>query len=280
MANIPNTRKPAIFLKDNAKAPEIIAVAALYKFYTDNGSKPEVVANKTNQAVSKLKNLVEGIVVKDSLPPRKFVISVKKSGADIQNVQWQQDNESLNIYISMLEGALNNGGLRLDVTGADYDLAILPGVKSLEELGAVAQQNKGFFTEVKLFAIGSDLNLNEKYNHSSSNLPNLTTLAEQVLNSLDQGQIKAMVAQLLFAGIYLETQQLTSEVKSSEIFLNLKKLADKGAKTTNVKQLITKVGGSEGTSSNQPKSDKPEGDKNNASKPAQATGEPKPAQQQ
>lgn len=285
MANIPNSKKPAIFLKDNAKAPEILAVAALYKYYVDNGSKPEVIANKSNAAAAKVKALVEGAVIKDSLPPKKFVISVKKTGADVQNVQWQQDRENLNIYISAVDGLMNGNGLRFNVTGADYDLALLPGVKSLEELGALAQQ-KNFFMDVKLFSIGSDLNLNEKYNHSSSNLPNLTTLSEQVLASMDQSQIKAMTAQILFSGILLETKQLTSEIKSSEIFTNLRKLADKGAKTTSVKQITAKVGaentGNTDNTDNSPKpqGEQPDGKASGHGLSASQSGQPKPAQQQ
>jgi nanoRNase/pAp phosphatase (c-di-AMP/oligoRNAs hydrolase) len=102
-------------------------------------------------------------------------------------------------------------------------------------------QNKQFFKNIKLFSIGTDLNLGEEYEHSSFNRPNLTTLAEQVFTSLEGDKIQKEVAQLLFAGIFAETNNLKSVIKSNEVFLNLKKLADLGARTTEVDKVLSKI---------------------------------------
>jgi hypothetical protein len=245
MAGLPNAKKPAIFLKKQMPNSQLIAVAALYKHLATNDSQPEIVASADNQMTATLKKLVENLKVQSNLSPKKFVLSIKKSDSDIKNVQWQQDTDSLNIFIDLNSGNLSPQNLNFKTSGADYDVALLPGVQNLSQLGEIAEKNKQFFKETKLFSIGSDLNAGDEYSHSSSNRPNLTTLAEQVFSSIEGQTIKPEVAQLLFAGILAETRNLSTQIKSNEVFLNLKKLADRGAQTTAVKAIVDKISASE-----------------------------------
>jgi hypothetical protein len=241
MANIPSAKKPAIFLKDDMSHSHILSVAALYEFLKATNSKATVVAKQGNPSLQKLKALVPNLEVKHELPPKRFVVSIAKPDGDVENVQWQQDKDNLNIYITANAGDLSDSNVKLQAVGADYDLALLPAVKSLTELGDLFEKNKQFFKDTKLFAIGSDLNVDESYQHSSSNKPNLTTMSEQTYEAIESNAVNAKIAQLLFTGIIMETGNLRKDVKSSEIFNVMKKLADKGAKTTEVDRTVSQA---------------------------------------
>lgn len=241
MADLPNSKKAAILLKTNPSKAELLIAAALYQYFTNLNKQAEVVFTRNESTASVLKSLVPTIVLKDKLPPKKVVLSLKRDGANVDNVQWQQDQDTLNIYVSLSQGAFDLADLKFTSTGADYDLAILPNVSNLTDLGELASENQQFFKDVKIFTIGSEPNLGDNYQYSSSNRPNLTTLGEQVLAVMDSNQMKAEVAQMLWVAIMLETENITKQLKSSEIFSALKKLMEKGAKAEKSAELTNKL---------------------------------------
>jgi hypothetical protein len=272
MADIPGAKKPIIFLKQQPKPEEIIATAVIYQVMKNQQKEVVVFAGEQNSGVAKLKELVPGIEIKNQLPPRKFILSFKKDSANVENVQWQQDEQFIKLFVTLSKGKLTANNLRIEVQGGDYDLAILPNVTELGQLGSFATTNADFFKDVKLFTIGSDLNLGDSYQYSSSNRPNTTTLAEQVYYTVGDGQLKPEHTQLLLSSIMLETSNLTKELKSTEIFMVMKKLVEKGAQTTQVTSTTKKVAGDKagqpGQEQGGAKSDggsKPEGAKPQAS---------------
>lgn len=247
MATIPGANTYAITLKNNASAADIIATGAIYSALKGQSKKVEVLSSKENPATAKLKTLVPGVEVKTEIPPKQFVLSFKKGKSTVDKVQWQQDDAAVNIYVTLTKGMLNLRDINLKRNGTDYELMVLPGIAELGQLGSIAKDAQATIADLKLFSIGTDLNLGDNFQHTSSKKPELTTLSEQVVEALDAGKLSQEVAQLLYAGIMIETSNLTKPIKSSEIFVTLKKLADKGATPDSVKSVQAKVGGAQGS---------------------------------
>lgn len=241
MADIPFSKKPAIFVKNQPKTEDLLATAVIYLALRNQQKEPTVIFSKNEQVANTLKSLVSGINIKHELPTKKFVISFKKDNANVETIQWQQDPDAIKIFVTLNQGKLNPADLKLDVAGSDYDLAILPNVSELAQLGDISSKNAEFFKDAKLFSIGTDLNLGDQYQISSSNKPNQTTLSEQVFYCLSEGNIKADQAQLLLAGIMHETKNLKADIKNPDLFVVMKKLVEKGASTAKVEETLSKA---------------------------------------
>ncbi len=240
MANLPKAKKAAIMLKTNPKPEEIIAAAAVYIFLKSQNNSPTVIT-KNKPLISILKNLISDINIKENLPPKQFIINIKNKETQVNQVQWQQDDQGLSLFLTLSKGTINPNELNLKQKGADYDLVVLPHINELSQLGELGMQNQDFFKDTKLFSIGSELNLGDNYQHTSSNKPNITTLSEQVFYALDTNNIKEQTAQIIFSGIMIETNNLTKPIKSPEIFVTMKKLVEIGAKTDKINNIINKL---------------------------------------
>lgn len=232
MSSFPKVSNPAIFVNTQRSTPGYLQVAAaIYLYLKQSGAKPEFVFDRDQETASELKNLLgEGVNLKSEISEKKFAIKLRKSGAEVDNVQWQQNEKDLNIYISVAQGTLSARDLEFQVSGSNYDLGVILAETELGKLGDVYQSNPDFFTELRLFSVGSELNLDGSYEFTSANKPNLTTLAEQALSAMDYSAIDEKVAQLLYNAIILATNGLSSNIKSGEIFMNLKRLVDRGAR--------------------------------------------------
>jgi len=241
MSEFSNTKKPAVFLKTDATKEQILAAVILHSYLKSQTKPLEIILPKNETVVGVLKSLAPDLVIKHELTPRKYILSFKKDDASIDNVQWQQDKDQINIYISLEKGTFVGNDYKFTTTGSDYDLAILPRISNLNQLGELASKNEAFFKEVKLITIGSELNPTERYKQVAINRPNISTLSEQIFTAIDQQLMTAETAQFILAGIMLETESLTKEIKNSEIFMTLKKLVDKGAKTDKTAEILAKL---------------------------------------
>ncbi|MFW5702394.1 MAG: hypothetical protein ACOCXP_00305 [Candidatus Dojkabacteria bacterium] len=233
MSKLPKVSKPALFI-DTSKIGEpgyLEIAAATYKYFSATGAKAEFVFERNEQAAKDLKNLAgSSTKLQSEIAEKKFMLKIKKGGAEVGNVQWQQDQNYLNVYISVENGTLSARDLEFQTTGADYDLGVLFTTKELSSLGEIYKKNEDYFKKLTLFSIGSELNVPAEMRTDSSNNPSLSTLAEQALAAMDYDSITEQTAQLLYNGLIRQTKGLTSQIKSGEIFMNLKRLVDKGAK--------------------------------------------------
>ncbi len=265
MADLPKNQKPVVFLKKSPNAAEILAVSALVNHLKSQNASPTIVMDKNPQVEATLKKLITEPIIKNVLPPKKYILTFKRNDSSIKNVQWQQSDEALNIFITLEKGQIPEKSPDVKSAGTDYDLAILPNIKSLKDLGNIFEQNQDFFRDIELFSIGTDLNVGDMYRISSSNNPKLTTLSEQVFSVIEKQNINEKVAQQLFSGIMMETKNLTTKLVSTQIYDNLKKLTEKGADNTKIDEIKNLLNA---------KSDKPE-EKSSSTKPEVKTSEDK-----
>lgn len=241
MAELPTTKNPAIFITATATPSELLAAAALYTHLSSTIPTTSIIAPVSATTLAILKQLLPTANVLTGLPAHKFVITLPKQDSEVEMVQWEQAGDIVKIYITMATGQLQTNQLKVSAAGADYDLAILLKVNSLSELGGLEKDNPDFFKTTKLFAIGSEPDLDPEYKLSISNKPQLTTLAEQLFAVIDSPQLAAQVSQLLLAGIMLETDNLSSDVASAETLAVIKKLVERGAQFSKNAAIIAGV---------------------------------------
>jgi hypothetical protein len=238
MADLPKTQKPVIFLKKSPSEAEILAVGTLTNHLKSQNASPTIVMDSNPETEKTLKKLINDPKIKNVLPPKKYILTFKRNDSSIKNVQWQQSDEALNIFITLEKGQIPEKNPDMKSAGTDYDLAILPNVKKLEELGNIYEKNADFFKDIDLFSIGSDLNVGDSYQINSTNNPKLTTLSEQVFAAIEKQSVNEKVAQQLFSSIMMETKNLTTKLVSTQIYDNLKKLTEKGADNTKIDEII------------------------------------------
>ncbi len=241
MQNIQSAKSPVIALKTAAKEAELVGVAAMVLALRKAGAKKIIILTENETGVGVIKKLAGGeIEVVKTLPAKKFLISFKKDGSEVENVQWQQDDAAVKLYVTLASGKLSLADMRLESLGGDFDVLILPAIKQLSELGTIAEKNASVINDIKILGVGADLNLGDKYNYSSIYNSKLSTFAEQVFKAIGE-QLDAPIAQLLVTGIMLETKNLTQAVISSEIFLTMKKLVDAGARLEKIESTISQT---------------------------------------
>ena len=90
----------------------------------------------------------------NQLPPKSFILEFKNQDNKVKNIQWNQNQDKISLYVTMDQGNLKPENLDVQITGADYDLIMLVGVNSLEELGNLYTLSHNLFEETRLIVFG------------------------------------------------------------------------------------------------------------------------------
>ena len=244
MADLSQSKKVLMLMRDDAKEHGLLCIASMYKFLkSKNLKKLDIISSPKNPSISIMERLLPGVEILTDLPKKKFVLTVNNEGNEVDNVQWQQEENNLNIYISVDKGSINLGDLKFDTIGADYQTILLFGLSSLDaSVKKVIDLNPELFLEAELFGVGEDLVLSDDFKHSSSNKPGTSTIAENtfILMAAESGNtpMPEDTVNMLYASILLETENLTSKLKSPDIFSNLRKLYDQKVNLERVQKFL------------------------------------------
>jgi len=239
MAELPNVQAPLLVLPDDASLLQLLVSAALASYFGTE-TKFSILSKNPAHAVQ-LRKFVENVSVRSDLPSSQYILTLKSPDVQVKSVRWEQQAGKVQIYLDLQAGTLVENQLQLTLPEKTTDLIVLLGNTTVNGLDPDLSENNDLFQNVAIFGIGSELNLGDDYQYTTSNLERLSTLGEQALETLNEQKLTANVAQLLMAAIFLETDYLKTGVKTSEIFLSLKKLADAGAQTADCAEIITSL---------------------------------------
>jgi hypothetical protein len=255
MANLADFQKLLIIPNPQLTPAEYLSLVALVE--TARVNKPLTHVIMTQAQLDKFNGVSpfpksDKIEVKQVISPRKFILSFAKGESKVKNVQWNQSEKDVSMYISMENGAFKPDGMNFKIEGADYDAILYFNVNSFADVSKVFEPYKNLVNEAKHISLGKQLGVE----HQQVELivdNRHTTLAETVYAQI-KGMNKVNLNRIGGA-ILLETSRFKKPIKSPQIFHTFAQLLEAGGDLNEINALSDKIGGSA------PTGDKPAGDK-------------------
>ncbi len=238
---LPNATNPLILIPRNVAVHEILAIAAVYSNFREQAKNVRIALNSDSQVEEALKAVIPNVSILNKIEPSHYQISLATDDAVVENVEWEVSEGKLNMYFQVGTGELNTKSLKINKTGSEFDHIIVVARNNLDDFGEIGTSLKQLKSTLKFYGVGVDLNLEDKFVFDSTYFDTLDTLAEQVLTSFENSELKRPTANYLLASVLNQTQDFKIEVKNSELFISMKKLFDSGASIGAARELINKL---------------------------------------
>jgi len=150
-----SAKKLLIVPSRNLKLGDYLPFTVLVDVLSKNIEKVEVCMSEPfSKQLTSAVNFPEVKIIK-KVSPRRFVLSFNKGDEQVQNIQWQQSNEKINIYISMDQGKFSPQGMNVDAEGSDYDTILFYGVTDYETVSQYFKEYPSLVHEAKNISFGS-----------------------------------------------------------------------------------------------------------------------------
>lgn len=172
------------------------------------------------------------IKVISKLQPVKYIISISGQSKEIKDVQWDQAEDKLKLYITTDEMKVGAENIQCSTTGSNYDTLIVIGANILEDIGLFYTNSSGLFERARIINIDNNPS-NTGYGNEKFITDNTSSLSETVFLYLEQlnASIDARSASLLLSGIFDTTKRFRNGVKSPYTFDICSRLARLGGDT-------------------------------------------------
>ncbi len=195
-----------ICLIPSEKEPESVS-AALALFYTlkDLGKNVNVVVDAIPE---KLQFLIPSLDFISQ--PKHFIISIPRSLADVSQIYYEKNEESLKIHLTVDKGQLKKENIAFYATQTKPDLVITLGIQNFQNQLAGSLDSFGFLLDAPILNIDTN---SENLKFGTVNLIEPTSLSEvtlDIIRSLHENHITKPVADCLKAGLteYFEKHQI------------------------------------------------------------------------
>jgi hypothetical protein len=243
MSNIADFNKLLIVPSPQLSPAEYLSLVALVESTRLN--KPLTHVILTPQQVEKLNTVTpfpknERIEVKQAISPRKFILSFAKRDNKVKNVQWNQTEKDISLYISMENGSFKPEGMNFTAEGSDYDAVLYYNVANFADVAKVFEPYKNLVNEAKNVSLGKPLGIEHQEVEVIADAK-FSTLAEIVFDHIKLPISKANAARLV-AAIFAETGRFKKPIKSSSVFHTTAKLIEQGADLNEANAIADKVG--------------------------------------
>ncbi|KXK26962.1 MAG: hypothetical protein TR69_WS6001000986 [candidate division WS6 bacterium OLB20] len=164
------------------------------------------------------------------LPPKSFVLEFKNQENKVQNIQWNQAEDKLTLFLTMQQGDLNASNLNVQIAGTNHDLIMLIGVNSFDELGELYSKSRSIFDEARVVAFGTNPQIRQQ-NVKVVQGDKATSLSEQVFAYLESNGIKISEdrANRVLTGIFHATKNFKQNVTSAQTYETAARLTKIGA---------------------------------------------------
>lgn len=171
---------------------------------------------------------------------KNFVIDVSTQRTEIEELSYKKETDRLSIFIKPKKGQFQASDITFRNSSYPFELLILIGIDSLEQLGDFYSQNAELFFETPILNIGYRAS-NESY--GSLNLVNLsaTSHSEIIFDLIAQYEsslIDENIATQLLTGIISETESFQHVRTTPQTFLKASQLVSLGA---NQQQIISQL---------------------------------------
>src|SRR5258708_915718 len=220
-----------LIISSGASGDSVAAALGLRSFLKK--LEKDVVLLSEQQVSEKFNFLPEVNEIKDRIDLTKsFVIDISTKKSAVEELSYKKDAEKLSIYLKPSKGEFSAPDVSFRSSMFPYDLVILIGVPSLEQLGELYSNHAELFFDVPL--INMDFRAsNENYGQYNLVTLSATSCSEIVLDLISKFEsslIDENIATQLLTGIISETNSFQHVRTTPQIFLKASQLVSLGAK--------------------------------------------------
>jgi len=217
--------KNVCIIPSQTNEPESLT-AALALFYTlkELGKNVNLIIEKFPE---KLNFLIPSIDYISS--PKNFVISVPRAMADVSQIYYEKNDDSLKIHLTIDKGHIKKDDISFYFSEAKPNLVITLGIQDLQSQLASQLNSFGFLLDTPIINIDADAT-NKKF--GQVNIIQQTSLAEIVAGmaaTLSVNGIKKETANCLLAGLVLHYENFKNSFANADIFNLASHLIKQGA---------------------------------------------------
>ncbi len=197
----------------------------------------DVILLSSSSISQKFNFLPEISEVKDKIDLTKsFVVDVSTKKNQVAEMSYKKEGDKLSIYLKPAKGEFTKEDVSFRTSSFPYDLVVLVGVSSLDQLGEFYNKHAELFFEVPLVNIDFRGN-NESYGQFNLVSLSATSCSEIVLdfiNKFEASLIDENIATQLLAGIIAETDSFQHVRTTPQTFLKASQLVTLGAKQQDI----------------------------------------------
>jgi hypothetical protein len=173
------------------------------------------------------------------MPPKKYKLSLENN-SPVSNVQWKQESDKLDLFVTIENGSLKQQDLKTEYAGKRYKkIFIINQDEKSNFEQEIYQNNSDLFNFGEIISIKSTTSENVK-NTTQINDETLTSISENMFKYIGEDNLNSKQSTYLLAGIFEATKQFTTKIKSEECLLISAKLIQKGADNQQAASLLNK----------------------------------------
>lgn len=167
---------------------------------------------------------------------KSFVIDVSAKRTQVSELTYKKEDDKLSIFLKPAAGNLTEQDISFRTSNFPYDLVVVLGVGSFEQLGNFYASHTDLFFETPVLNI--DFRATNE-NYGQINLVNLsaTSCSEIVLDLINEFEVSLLdeiIATQLLAGIIAETNSFQHIRTTPQTFIKASQLVSLGAKQQDI----------------------------------------------
>lgn len=227
---IKNSINPLIVISGRSNLEAVSGALGLFLMFKKTGKSPQIVSSSS--LAGKFDFLSEAKSIDHNISNEAiYKIAVNVANNDLQQVSYDQENDLLNIYLTVKKGKIKIDSVVLDGAKFKYDLVITLGVPNLNSLGKIYFENKEMFLAAPIINIDHGV-VNERFGTinliESESAQMVSSVASIIKNILSSG-IDEKIATLLLASVISATDNFQMSRIDSKLFALAASLIDSGA---------------------------------------------------
>ncbi len=207
--------KKVLILIGAPEAGAVYAALGLADLFKSQGSSAHLVSEVRLPA--SLGVISGSEEIKDKIETKSLIFSFDHQKNPIEKISYKIEGEKFNLIVKPRKGDFNLESVQTSFTGGDYNLIIILGAESLENL-KVYSSNKDLFESLPTIDIDVS-SANTRYGKLNILNSEIASISALVAKVLEDAKIKLTekAATLLISGIREETQNFT-KVGSAAVF--------------------------------------------------------------
>jgi len=215
---------------------------ALTLFLNKQDKKVEIVSEDDFGALYPFLPKV-GSVRKSFTSAQSLAVVVDTSSRPLEELSYHQEQGKVKIFLKSKEGVFSPEEIKFEVERAPFDLAIILGAQSLEDLGGIFEANADvFYDTVKVNIDNHPGNTHfGAINLVDINSSSLAELATSLLQEFETDLFDEDIATCLLSGIIAKTRSFQHAQVSPKAFLKAGDLVAKGARQQEIVRALFKT---------------------------------------
>lgn len=219
-----------LLTKPQASSDAVAASWGLFHFLKNFGKNPTVLESSTETEklnfLSKPNKMARKIV-----GARDFVLSFSTLRNKIIDFHAQQKGDAFEIYVTPEKETIDPRDFSFIPAKFKYDLILVLGATSLDQLGDIKEKNGDLFFEVPIVNVdNSSANENfGQFNLVALTASSVSEIAAEFAKNLGEKNVDEKCAKCMLAGLIAATGNFQSERTTPQTFLTASWLIEKGA---------------------------------------------------